>query len=1739
MFRPITHAPRRCVRPSLPSQSPRTRSVPATRRLPPRRAGSTLMIVIVLLGLLSVLGVLFYVFAAGERSNSEYYAEGAKVQEESGLNVDQVMDFALEQLTIGVDPRRKNSALWGSRHSLLPNELGIRNHRIQDLTAFDGQGVHVAADVNGLPFVDQDYDGNPDTGQLLDPQGQPVFTSQSGSNPQSNPQDLLGANDSPAANGRFERDTGRFPQPDVGYTYPDLNNVYLAYKGYVRDRASGLVRPVIIPSFHRPQLLRDNVGRPVPLWEDFNYNGLLDGGEDLNGNGQLDYGAPRIAGVPQVNRLFRPHPDHVYVPSGSQVPSTRRFIHLASEADSLLGDGKRVFPFVPMYPGYNPSYSGTTFTLNAPPGWLGHQGIWSGPHPANSVYDNPTLGGAITSAPTLHDEYQYDVDNDGDGVREGIWLDLHHPVQQLPDGTLYTLLYSFTVYDLDALLNLNVHGNIQKLLFRYPDVRFDNINTPFGWRSSTGTFEFISASNTGMMPSEVNPAWGLTGRPGIDCSLGQMPTVFAQHQRFFGNLPINATTLGPMQQRLNAYREPANMELAFLKFGRPELNSSGSLDGLHPGLYGEEHLIARYLGTVGNRDPRSYPHPGASSADDNSDQNEHMQTPPSHLAGTTPTWLEVEHPYDALGFGTYLTGPKAFDLQNPGNPAFRVRWLRYTDYASNGNVFWGQSNMQSGNLMRVGPPPYSLGGQAWGLFDDPSEVALWPTDRRDVDHPFEPSEAAWLHLANSDITNLSLPSRLHDLAPFNFATSNSANTQGETIRQRFTTLANDRKSYGLPRLTGTDGVDWLWTDDQGFNTSAGHSKLRFPPTFGPAGSPIFRYTAQSQLEDPFRLPVRYLLQATRDDLHVAQYQQRLSVNQLLVYEQNQLQYRDLTPHPLDPGSAEITAPSGITQSTPRPNLANLTPQLQEFWARRDRQMLARDIYVLLYLLGTADQGSSASNPTRPGWTGSYSAQQLEQMARFAVNLVDAQDRDNVMTRFEYDTDLSNGWNLDDNPYTSSGESDRAEVYGVERQELALSEFLIVQANQSTTPRTYTSWDDSEDRQFFCVELRNVAPYDVKFTDNEHWQLLVRQEPAMPTPPANWRRITLRNMAGRVTAGGFYTLFSTDRNEPGTNPSALRVDPNGGGALQPIVPSDPTFLGNATANGSFIDLVKEYQQNGFRLTDGDGAQDLTNTPGALLNDGGTSLLFTDLSTPVQVILLRRAHPTRTKPSSGAEENDNPWIEVDRIAADIKTFAPNTNNPTDIAAALDGLKSRERREILARTTEGDADPSTGTTDHVWNTFKAGSAGENSLAPLGPPGSGFRYLQAHFDRPFVSLGELLHVPLVGPAAKPLSDNNYGDKDGLTVYLEAMRFAPQADNAPTARGQYGAPNPSSIVGLTGANIRFLHSAKTFAGAVFAPDHPTQGTAGIIDPQWDNRWYRLLEFLEIPTRQHKNLGMGSTFEIKRQAGKLNLNTLRHPEVLAGLLDEESVCDLAIPFNTGSSPTNERLATLFDPNENEDVNLNGVLDPGEDVNGNGWLDRSWFEQLQWSRDQRDRYWAAFFGRELALPGLPGSRPFQSFGLGTPGIANSTQHTLLRPLPADQDLVPPPPHSRRTLLEVGTLGEHLGSGPSGALDPVLRYRLLSKIWGNTTVRSNTFVVFVSAKMFRVAIDPLTGAERIGGPVREFNTPYQGQPDQHPEEPEYRGVFIIDRSRLEEALTASGGAGITSFTPFVVHRRILRE
>ncbi|MEX0714933.1 MAG: hypothetical protein WD066_00020, partial [Planctomycetaceae bacterium] len=253
--------------------------------------------------------------------------------------------------------------------------------------------------------------------------------------------------------------------------------------------------------------------------------------------------------------------------------------------------------------------------------------------------------------------------------------------------------------------------------------------------------------------------------------------------------------------------------------------------------------------------------------------------------------------------------------------------------------------------------------------------------------------------------------------------------------------------------------------------------------------------------------------------------------------------------------------------------------------------------------------------------------------------------------------------------------------------------------------------------------------------------------------------------------------------------------------------------------------------------------------------------------------------------------------------------------------------------------------------------------------------------------------------------------------------------------------------------------------------DDPDPATNPTVARKYDNRWHRLLGFANVPVRN-------TPVDRFRNAGQVNLNNVRHPEMLAAMLDDTAAFD-----------------------------LNGFSRLEPDLKQTGYIEdrfegtaRDWWIQFIQSRDRLD------FLTNAYLPGMAHARPFRGFSYLADDV-DSLEHTLLRGLPLDANFGVHPDEVRRTLFELGDRTERYGSDPmdlddGGAVDGHTRHRLTSKLANYSTTRSNVFHVFVEVAFFEV-IDQ-NGAERIGARLATL--------------PARRAYFVVDRSLAVESLKA---------------------
>jgi len=1293
------------------------------------------------------------------------------------------------------------------------------------------------------------------------------------------------------------------------------------------------------------------------------------------------------------------------------------------------------------------------------------------------------------------------------------------------------------------------------------------------------------------------------------------------------------------------------MEWMWLLTGR--IDTTTATPEVHDGRWGDASALWYHLNGGGGRGVTSLPRPGRSG---------NLATPTSNVAfnfggldGFDDSQDTLEgiastrtgrirgfvHPLDFAGRGrrTY------FDTLTPANNDPRrpimyrpvatlpEQWGQYSNYSLVGNntgVFdsskylggqdgtIGNPTMTGDNLIAFsnsGNPAYNAN------FEDPYETIM------DHDHAVRPDDQLYSvsdmvsgHLTKTDQDSAEgLSNRLENVAPITFADNSNRSSL-------FTTLSNSFRYFSLRH--DLNMRPWEWTAD-----SDGDNYLEFPPAFGPVGSKILPFTAA----DPFRPQTRRLLFAEAVEGRGVQGQLPLSVNHILdvnrsvqtplegtpefvnYMKRTGLRFRPLTEHPLGSESdgsggqlnATLTIVPNVVVLSPLPAFPPQTAGDREFWARRDRQLLARDIYVLLYTIGGAQwNGTNAiidytlENSAR----GLYSEDKLRQMAQFAVNLVDAMDTDNVITKFEFDKNLFNGWNLDDDAFTFSAASDpasadattlttavltkegmypddasnRGVVYGVEAQPLAFSEVLAVRSQTLPADHPATQFNDAaydsnpaEFNDFLFFELQNVLPTPVTLgsgltageTVGQTVWRVVRQdrtaatgaiqsvhEGASITPPAKFMAFRT-DAAGRnqIDGGGRFSVSATNavgRSGFPLSSCDLFVDagtydgttstytgafdstyeliaPNSATGTMPAVSTPTTdasyaprcdldLIAHAATNGfyqgatPFLSGVVAYAGHDTNGPLGGTMQTLA-LPGPgqfnVTAESGQQPSTVPVATPgFDLVLERRLNPDLPSISS---EVFNPWIEIDRVRVVMLDMnVADTDTAAEVRAdagtdRLKNLRSFERSEPLVDRRATHSVVLTTPFAFRSNSLKgdttgtpADTLGANSNAP--PTGN--VVWQPHFDRDFASVGELLNLPVFPPNL-------------TTQKLESAKTPAYQQLSTTVS------NPPSLNAANAASL-FLWPDLT----------PIAADPGSIN---DNRWYRLLQFVEVPSRVNRMLG--NYISIKRLPGKLNVNTIRHREVYAGLLDDTEL--MSVPPEVDFPVNGDKDGPFATA-----VEVNGVHPAVFHTAGN--RDR-WLEFI----NERDGNVSSEFNGnpfDHWIPGTPNSRPFRSLGhrsakvntAGTIGDDNGLDDTLLRRFALDRPVDLSPSRSNfagegnpvyntgtddatnRHWLEIGNRTYHMTNDNATAATTVEHHQLLSKIINNTTTVSNTFIIYGTAAYFEAYEDPLTGLIQVGG---RMGLDLDSDSDQTNDPGwEQRAVFIIDRTELYNAYDPGTGS-----------------
>lgn len=1645
-----------------------------------RTGGAVIIMVVSLMTTLVVLGLFFYSWTNQELANAEYFAAKDPLE----IDPDAIFDHALQQGIVSVPSEFPNSALYGNFSgnnvtvwSLLAHQIGPIRPNGTPLNGgiADGGGATVS-------FIDNNNDGVPDDVFDLDNDATPDYP---GFSIDYNGDGTNEYHTSSFPNGlrlNFSRLVGTTPadylfHPDSSYTYPDINALFLAqdYTDY-RDSTR-----IIKPSFALPGYF-----------------------PEARRNGFTDFYKASGTANANGNQSLRPHETHEVQVTGN--PNIERYVTSSAGPQSAQsGDRNRLIePF-------------------------------------------PFEGGTWGKWESAGNNYELDRDLDGDGIDDSIAIDHDHPIMELPGGREVVPIYFWKIIDMDGLFNVNMHGN-QADIVRRSTSGTVNIETDI-----YDADEWLNFSQFGMTPSEVNLSMGLYANPNDTKFLATNSKKHAtlQHRSYVPSDPAANTFT-----RLKI----ANLETSMLMYGSPEfINHSGSVERRlkYPdddrfdvmGRYGDDGNLRGTISGSGK-----LPVPGEPDVDENSDDSNGMTSngalaKDNHERGgrvynNTRIGVDVRpfvHPMDYTGMGdssetTWQNYRRTdgTDIEDLAGTRFvgevdssknsPVRWIKYPNEAR-----WQEFGNLGDRILTTTLFPDTNSGDY--LANDAAEFHMYGGLNTNGDAPFLPTEMAALHLSDADWQETRFDSRLRNLLPFNF----EKNRLASQIRQQYTTDSWDRREFSFS--LGLGSRSWEFNNNDKFppdflNDPNNPSEHELVDPENPADS-TEGYDPNISPSDPFRPEVRRLLTV---DLGAAVPdrskfpQMRLQLNRILsddvlssasastgtnTYdftafdESGNPTFRHIVPHPnfsSDQGTVEdmvhdnltrtIVQGFGATHPIRRFDEIGSNAKVQEWWARYDRQRLCRDIYVLLYTLGNGDDSVNMSSATLAN-DADFDGDGTDDFNRFvrdcaqmAVNYVDAMDRDNVITKFEYDPNLSDGWS---NAPTEV-------VYGVELQDLTFSEALLIDVANESNDSPHTLHQEGTNRhRFLYVELRNTSPFPVEF-EEDSWRI-VRLNAMSGELEMTAEIIPDGNRTLEVEAGENFLIGCHDGAVTNGNGDAIGSEfyinhdvPTAGDVeLECLIPD------NTTAASTRVKVSDNNQQPTESRFDLDMTSIASATPypgrnhvrfGTASNGYSGSTLVEEISpasggpatSPAgpsfYLSLQRRPHLK----ANGTGQTE--WIEVDRIFVDVDDFDPaDPTSQSDIAGEMDSeVESSERDYHFTRNTRDnnqsnspkhtlDVTPAamnTVETDHQANWWL-----RNSTPNKIEDADAIKLWQPHFDRDFSSISDLLSIPVYGwfrfDEANPLEPGNYNNVlHGGVVHNLVDDY--RLTGHQTAQSRILFPNFNDI----------------------PTDHPWNSFA----PSYQNRWFRLLNFVEIDPRADNAVDARLRLD-RRIPGRINLNTMRHEHVLAGLIDDDIHHDAITNIESGLD--------------------NGMESgPTTDLTSGS---RRWMNQLLSSRDSDPVLQAPNRG----LPGTPFAQPFR--GLAEINLADagiSLDGNVLRN-GTSGDL------QNAGLFEARPISDF--NHPSGGdvdedlIDYHTRHRLLAKVMNNTTTKSHVFGIWLGFDLHEAhtVTSGSSSATQIGARATDL--------------PRYRMFCVVDMSRLEEAYNPVTGA--FDFEKFIIHRQQLPD
>lgn len=233
------------------------------------------------------------------------------------------------------------------------------------------------------------------------------------------------------------------------YDSPDMQNMFLAY-AVTDDGTPNKAQRVVLPSYYRPDLLA--------YW----YRRAMMDTDDVGSSSTVNF-VPLYYGAAKTWTMQAIDWNTIYACVSELVGNSAPNVATGNTTDKWA---QRVL-CLEQIRGYHVGSHTETESVE----WAHFFAVrrfveWLSFRPADSTFtgSNPNFGLKYVAADGTFQTGPWDVDNDGDGTPDSVWVDLGLPMQMGPDGRLVQPLAAVLCLDMDGRLNVNAHGHDMQLV---------------------------------------------------------------------------------------------------------------------------------------------------------------------------------------------------------------------------------------------------------------------------------------------------------------------------------------------------------------------------------------------------------------------------------------------------------------------------------------------------------------------------------------------------------------------------------------------------------------------------------------------------------------------------------------------------------------------------------------------------------------------------------------------------------------------------------------------------------------------------------------------------------------------------------------------------------------------------------------------------------------------------------------------------------------------------------------------------------------------------------------------------------------------------------------------------------------------------------------------------------------------------------------------------------------------------